>query len=267
MPTTDTTARSDLFEMRIASVSEVGDRAVNQDALACVHKDHLTCLIVSDGAGGHAGGEVASRMVVDAVVDSFLRELTFSPRALQSYLQQASDHVAAGRRAAATADMSATVAVVLIDQDNQSVICGHLGDTRIYLFRAGRLQQVTKDHSMVQQFVDAGYLSADQMRVHPKRSVLFAAIGPVHEQSPIVSADPIALVPGDALLICTDGLWEWLTDEELLVSLQQSHNPDEWLASLCKKAAANSQDAPRQRDNYSAQAVWFFSSINQSSAP
>ena len=267
MLTIEPITRSDLFGMRIASLSEVGDRAVNQDALACVHKDHLTCLIVSDGAGGHAGGEVASRLVVDAVVDSFLRELTFSQRAVQSYLQQASDHVAAGRCAATMSDMSATAAVVLIDQDNRTAICGHLGDTRIYLFRAGRLQQVTKDHSMVQQFVDAGYLTANQMRAHPKRSVLFAAIGPSHEQLPVVSADPITLMPGDALLICTDGLWEWLTDDDLLACLQQSHNPDEWLACLCETAAANSQGDPRERDNYSAQAVWFFSPTNYSSAP
>ena len=267
MPTTEPAAQSDLFVVRVASLSEVGDRAENQDALACVQKDHLTCLIVSDGAGGHAGGELASRLVVDAVVDSFLRELTFSPRALQSYLQQASEHVAAGRRADGMADMSATVAVVLIDHDNHSALCGHLGDTRIYLFRAGRLQHVTKDHSMVQQFVDAGYLTADEMRTHPKRSVLFAAIGPTHEQLPIVSADPLALAPGDALLICTDGLWEWLSDDTIAACLAQSQTPDGWLAGLCEKAAASSQSTSRPRDNYSAQAVWFLSSTNQSTAP
>lgn len=252
--------------LQLASVSEVGDRTTNQDALACAQKDHLTCLVVSDGAGGHAGGEVASRLVVDAVTDSFLRELSFSPRALQSYLQQATEHVGAGRRAAGMADMSATVAVVLIDHENATALYGHLGDTRIYLLRAGQVQHVTKDHSLVQQFVDAGYLSADKMRTHPQRSVLFAAIGPEHEQAPVVSTSPIALDDGDALLICTDGLWEWLTDDDILRCLAHARSPDEWLVSLCEQAAQCSGTVPRQRDNYSAQAVWFRTAPHLASA-
>lgn len=260
--------------LQIATVSEVGDRTANQDALACAQKDHLTCLVVSDGAGGHAGGEVASRLVVEAITESFMRELSFSPRALQSYLQQATEQVAAGRRDSGLADMSATVAMVLIDQDNHSVLCGHLGDTRIYIFRAGRLHHVTKDHSLVQQFVDAGYLSADKIRTHPKRSILFAAIGPEHEQAPIISSEAITLSAGDALLLCTDGLWEWLSDDDILHCLQHSSDPKKWLAALCEQAERNcnsngnssgANEAARERDNYSAQAVWFLSSTNPSS--
>lgn len=246
----------------MASLCEIGERSINQDALACAQKDHLTCLVVSDGAGGHLGGEVASRLVVDAIIDSFLRELSFGPRALQSYLQRAMDAVTTGRGEVKLADMSATVAVVMIDQDNHCALFGHLGDTRIYLFRAGALHHVTKDHSLVQQFVDAGYVATDKMRWHPQRSVLFAAIGPQHDQPPIISTGPIALSAGDALLICTDGLWEWLSDADMLAGLQQSSNANEWLAALNAQAARNSSTAARTRDNYTAQAVWFGSPID-----
>lgn len=258
---------ADMLLLQIASLSEIGERSTNQDALACVQKDHLTCLVVSDGAGGHVGGEVASRLVVDAVTDSFLRELSFGPRALQSYLQQAARKVTEGRCEQRVADMSATVAVVLIDQDNHCALFGHLGDTRIYLFRDGALHTVTKDHSLVQQFVDAGYVTPDKVRSHPQRSVLFAAIGPDHDQPPTVSDDPVRLATGDALLICTDGMWEWLTDAQMLDCLQHARNVEQWLAALTEQAARTSRQTARQRDNYSAHAVWFFSSNNLVTSP
>ena len=262
------TAQSAMMELHIASLCEIGERSINQDALACVQKDHLSCLVVADGAGGHLGGEVASRLVVEAITDSFLRELSFGPRALQSYLQRAADAVAAGREEKSLADMSATVAVVLIDQDNHCALFGHLGDTRIYLFRAGALHHVTKDHSLVQQFVDAGYVTADNMRTHPRRSVLFAAIGPQHDQPPIISTNPIALMAGDALLICTDGLWEWLSDADMLDSLRLSSTANDWLTALSGQAARNSSSSSRStvrpRDNYSAQAIWFVSPFDHS---
>ncbi len=261
------TVQSAMLTLQIASLCEIGERSINQDALACAQNDHLTCLVVSDGAGGHRGGEVASRLVVEAIVDSFLRELSFGPRALQSYFQQATDAVAAGRKEASLNDMSATVAVALIDQDNHCAVFGHLGDTRIHLFRRGALHFVTKDHSLVQQFVDAGYVKADKVHTHPQRSVLFAAIGPQHDQPPMISTEPVALMAGDALLICTDGLWEWLSDADMLDCLQQSRTVDAWLAALDAQAARNSNNAARSRDNYSAQAVWFVSSSDHSSPP
>lgn len=254
-----------VLTLQIASLCEIGERSINQDALACAQKDHLTCLVVSDGAGGHHGGEVASQRVVDAIVDGFLRELSFGPRALQSYLQRATDAVTTGREQVSLADMSATVAVVLIDQDNHCAVFGHLGDTRIYLFRASAVQHVTKDHSLVQQFVDAGYVTADKVRTHPQRNVLFAAIGPQHDQPPIISNEALALMTGDALLICTDGLWEWLSEADMLDALQQTHTAAEWLNALNAQAARNSSTATRSRDNYSAQAVWFVSPSDHSS--
>ena len=243
--------------LQFAELTEVGGRAANQDALASAQRDGLACFVISDGAGGHVGGEVASQLVVGAILASFLHELSFSQRALQSYLDQSIRQVTQGRRDARVADMSATVAVVLVDQDNCCALWGHLGDTRVYLFRAGALLQVTKDHSLVQQFVDAGYVAADQMRSHPQRSVLFAAIGPESDNPPVITPAAVAVCDGDALLICTDGLWEWLSEQDMLACLSGAHNAGEWMAAMGTLAVKNSSESPRQRDNFSAQAIWF----------
>lgn len=249
--------------LQFAELTDVGGRAANQDALACAQHDDLACFVVSDGAGGHVGGEVAAQLVVGAIRDSFVSELSFSKRALQSYLDQAIRRVAQGRRDTRVADMSATVAVVLIDQGNRCALWGHLGDTRVYLFRAGALVQVTKDHSVVQQFVDAGYVAADQMRSHPQRSVLFAAIGPDSDNPPVITPEPVAVYGGDALLICTDGLWEWLTEDDMLACLAAAHDAGAWLAALNALAARNSSHSERERDNFSAQAVRFIDTVAQ----
>ena len=243
--------------LQFAELTDVGGRAANQDALASVQRDDVACFVISDGAGGHIGGEVASKLVVDAIIESFLREQSFSQRALQSYLDQAIRQVAHGRQDARVADMSATVAVVMIDQCNACALWGHLGDTRVYLFRAGQLMQVTKDHSLVQQFVDAGYVAADQMRNHPQRSVLFAAIGPDDANPPVITPTAVPLLAGDAMLICTDGLWEWLSEADMLSSLTDSDDARVWLGAMAELAVANSAGSPRQRDNFSAQAIWF----------
>lgn len=243
--------------LQFAELTDVGGRAANQDALASVQRDDVACFVISDGAGGHIGGEVASKLVVDAVIESFLREQSFSVRALQSYLDQAIRQVAHGRLDSRVADMSATVAVVMIDQHNACALWGHLGDTRVYLFRAGQLMQVTKDHSLVQQFVDAGYVAADQMRNHPQRSVLFAAIGPDDANPPVITPAAVTLQDGDAMLICTDGLWEWLSEADMLSSLTDSPDAGAWLGAMARRAVTSSADSTRQRDNFSAQAIWF----------
>lgn len=250
-------AITNALTLQFAELTDVGGRAQNQDALASAQRDDLACFVVSDGAGGHVGGEVASKLVVSAIIDSFLRELSFSQRALKSYLDQAIRQVAQGRRDARVADMSATVAVVLIDQDNCCALWGHLGDTRVYLFRAGQLVEVTKDHSLVQQFIDAGYVPADQIRSHPQRSVLFAAIGPDSDNPPAITPIPVEVRAGDALLICTDGMWEWLSEQDMLQCLDSSADADQWLAAMGTRAAENSRASARKRDNFSAQAIWF----------
>lgn len=239
-----------------AQISDIGGRESNQDALASARQDDLACFVVSDGAGGHAGGEVASEIVVKSVIDSFLRELSFGVRALQSYVDQAIVRVAQGKIDERLADMSATVATVLIDQKNRYALWAHMGDTRVYLFRQRKLRSMTKDHSLIQQFIDAGYSRPDQARTHPQRNVLFAAIGTEGDTNPAVTPDVIEIEDGDAFLICTDGFWEWITEDEMEQTLAAATNADDWLAGMCRIAAMNSSTSGKPRDNYSAQVLW-----------
>ena len=260
----DAAPEADPMDLRFAQITTVGDRRSNQDALGNVQQDGLACFVVSDGVGGQEGGEIASGIVVRSILERFLHESSFSPRALRSYVEYAIAQVAERKTEEShLQNMSTTVAALLIDQKNRCALWAHMGDTRVYLFRENKIQRVTKDHSVVQQFVDAGYCSADDLRTHPQRSTLYAAIGQEGDTDPEVVQEMIDVQDGDAFLICSDGLWEGLTDNDMEQALGTSHSAEKWLTDMCniadvmdrRSAGTITNTALRARDNCTAFAI------------
>jgi serine/threonine protein phosphatase PrpC len=238
-----------------ASISAPGMRESNQDAIGDARKAGVACFVVADGAGGHAAGEVASRLAVEAVIGTFVAEPVFGAAALQARTDAASASVARDKQhAPERKDMSTTLAALLIDEPSARAVWAHLGDTRIYLFREGHLLSVSKDHSLTQQLIEAGYASSGQLRTHPQRNILYAALG-AGGDTPVALSDETAVQPGDAFLICTDGLWEWVVEDDMESSLRAAHDANEWLAALCATAQTHATASRKVRDNYSAYAV------------
>ena len=114
---------------------------------------------------------------------------------------------------------------------------------------------MSKDHSLTQQLIDAGYARAEQLRIHPQRNILFAAIGAEGDTEVELSAGAMALQPGDALLLCSDGLWEWVMEADMERTLAQSENTEKWLAAMRRLADDNIINTGKVRDNYSAYAI------------
>lgn len=237
-------------------INHIGQRVTNQDTIGETSCDALACFVVADGAGGHEGGEIASRVVVDAILAAFQKSPRFGAESLLSYASSASREVA--RRKVHNpryAEMSTTVAALLVDRAHGQALWAHLGDTRIYLFRNARLHAMSKDHSLTQQLIDAGYARAEQLRRHPHRNVLFAAIGAEGDTPVELSAGVTGLFAGDALLLCSDGLWEWVLEADMERTLAQAGNCEQWLAAMCRVADDNISNTGKVRDNYSAYAI------------
>ena len=237
-------------------INEIGMRSTNQDAIGEAVHEQLACFVLADGAGGHAGGEIASRLVVDSILHCFRHDPRFGSEALLGYAACASADVAKHKLTEPRyADMSTTVAALLIDRAAGQALWAHLGDSRVYLFRNARLHAMSKDHSLTQQLIDAGYARAEQLRIHPQRNILFAAIGAEGDTQIELSAGATSLLPGDALLLCSDGLWEWVVEADMERTLAQHGSAEAWLAAMCCLADDNIEHSGKQRDNFSAYAI------------
>jgi len=129
----------------------------------------------------------------------------------------------------------ATTLVAAVTTSRQAYVC-HVGDVRAYLRRRGGLERLTDDHSVVFDAVRTGHLTVEQARVHPKRNFVTQAIGLVEGLAPATTVVPIA--PGDTLLLCSDGLWETMPDEELARLLDGELDPSAIADALVERALA-----------------------------
>jgi protein phosphatase len=192
-------------------------RAGNEDA-SCTRAD-LGLFVVADGMGGHAAGEVASKIAID-VIESFIADTNDADLnrtwpfpydtqlSLDGNRMKAAFRLANRRIALAMSDddalrgMATTAAGVLLNK--KVPVIAHVGDSRVYLWRAGQLQQLTEDHSWVSEQVRAGMLSDADARRHPWRNVVTRALA--GGDDPEVDVSEQAVQAGDRLLICSDGL-------------------------------------------------------------
>jgi protein phosphatase len=208
-------------------LTDVGrKRKHNEDAFASDVNEGL--FIVADGMGGHAAGEVASKITVETIGEfiaatrqkeeatwpfKYNHELDFNSNRLAVAIEKANERVMAAVAAQPwLKGMGTTVVAGLLNEKLLSL--AHVGDSRAYLFRDGQLSRLTDDHSWVHEQVTAGILTEEEAKTHPLKNVVTRALG----GGPSVSPDLQELVfsPGDRYLFCSDGLTTMVGDEEIL---------------------------------------------------
>ncbi len=237
--------------------SETGGRSRNEDACGYWQSGPAACWVLSDGAGGHGSGDLAARLVVQTVLQAFQEQPEASGPQAQALLQQAQQAVRREKTSGATRDdMHATAALLLLDRERGQGVFAHVGDSRLYQFRQGRILRQTRDHSLVQQLVDAGYWDAAQIRSHPQRNLLTSAIGAADPLEISVSPQAFEVLAGDVFLLCSDGWWEWVDEAgmESTLACQPSRQPvgRDWLDAMAARIA---HTASARHDNYSALCV------------
>jgi PPM family protein phosphatase len=239
-----------MIEFQTSYITETGRRQRNEDACGYWSSEQGSCWVVSDGAGGHGSGDKASKLVVSAVLEKFAAAPVVNEDMVISLLEAAHASVMNEKRANPQGDdMHATVAIVLIDPQTQSAVWGHVGDSRVYLFRQRILAHQTRDHSLVQGMIDAGYGDSDMIRTHPQRSLLTSAIGNSGELALSVSGSPVPIEEGDAFLMCTDGWWEYVDEKTMEDMLQNVETAEEWLQLMAAQVKKCEND---KSDNYTA---------------
>lgn len=226
-------------EPRIAGATDVGVvRKINQDAFGRFDDPDRgeIFVVVADGLGGHRGGEVASRMAVDLLGVNVFEGDSDPPTRLRNGIASANDAVLLAAREDPMLDgMGTTVVCILLVEGDRSYVA-HVGDSRLYRLRAGRIEAMTEDHSLVATLVREGVISEDDARTDPRRNQILRALGVRGDLE--IDVAPIELQPGDSYLLCSDGLHGMLDDDEILELAKRSTRPEPVVARLVEAANA-----------------------------
>jgi serine/threonine protein phosphatase PrpC len=207
------------MKFSIHQASHIGNRKYNQDRVAYAFSNDALLLVLADGMGGHLHGELAAAMTIDTFVESFGRDAQqhiADPGAfLLETMRHAHQRVVRLPHDSDMGGFPGTTCVAGLIQDGK-IYWGHAGDSRLYLLRDGKVVTRTHDHSVVQQWVEAGQLSVEEARVHPQRNHITNCLGGIEEAFYMEAGEPVELQSGDVLLFGSDGLWGPFNDRELV---------------------------------------------------
>jgi protein phosphatase len=216
-------------------------RPHNEDHSAVEETPNGTLCLVCDGMGGHAGGTEASHLAVDCILQYFNKETYPDVRqALKDALDFANLQIIGTASEKPELNGMGTTACILLLQNTKAWIA-HAGDSRIYLYEAKthRLHRLTKDHSYVQGLVDQGIIYEEEAENHPQKNVILKALGIKENLQPEVAAKPILPAQGDIFLLCSDGLSNMVSDQQIEMILSANMDLKQKETALMNHALAS----------------------------
>lgn len=230
--------------------SRQGPRAYNQDRLAYSYSKDALLLVVADGMGGHRHGEIAAQLAVTAITEAFQRlavpTLSSPAKFLIEHIQQIHDMIDQLTQEREMLEAPRTTIVAAVVQRGM-LYCAHVGDSRLYHFRDGYLLYRTEDHSIVQSLYSKGMIEKDDMSTHPYRHKVYSCLG--GDVPPKIDlSDRHELMEGDTILLCTDGVWGAVADNQIRQILSGVSIADN-ITKLLDQAEGVSKE---QGDNMSA---------------
>ena len=239
-------------------VSLIGHREDNQDAADVFGNEHATLLAVVDGMGGHSDGALAAQLACQTLRDAFAAVDTpiADPRAFlrESIVDAHSAIAGLGVGQALESRPRATCAVCL--QLGDRAFWCHLGDSRIYLLRNGAVQRRTRDHSHVEVLLQEGLITEDQIPTHPLRNFVEICLGGEADAPDVEVTAAVSLMPGDLMLLCSDGFWSGLTDARLTEVLDPTLEGFDLSAALRQLAEEAVETSAPTSDNTTAAAIY-----------
>jgi len=230
-----------------AALSEKGSREINEDSLSMSVDSGF--FVLADGLGGHGYGDVASGLATECAVC----HIAENPGDVEGCFVKGQERIINEQKKMNTMDeLKTTMVCLYIDEEKAK--WGHIGDSRLYYFKAGKLVKRTLDHSVTQMLVAMGEIREKDIRGHADRNRLLRVIGAEWDVPKYELGDEIELSGKDAFLLCSDGFWEWITESEMEKTLRKSTDPEHWLESM--KRIVLKRSASKNMDNYSAITVF-----------
>ncbi len=211
------------MKILVDSYTDIGGREDNQDSLSALSADRGTLLIVADGLGGHSDGKLASSIAVEQLVNDFSSK-SFD---IVKSIQNANSKIISEQTARGI-NMKTTLTATWIGK--LKTIVANVGDSRTYLFYNNHIIFQSVDHSLSQIAVNAGDITLSEIRNHENRNVLVRALGA--EKNVKVDTNEFNTDSIDSILLCSDGFWEYVLEEEMINSRTTSKNPDVWIYKM-----------------------------------
>ena len=230
------------MQLKACGKTDKGLSRSNNEDLFSIFEDPMV-LIVADGMGGHAAGEIASQIAVDTTFDQIKKFSTSAQKVFEVFDPKLSEEAMQLSAAIRTANqtiflaaqdnmawrgMGSTIAAVWLPSPERAIIA-HVGDSRVYLFRDKTIHQLTKDHSIISEQIHQGLITQEEARNSRIKNIITRALG--QRQEVEVDVAELSIQSGDILLLCTDGLNSMVSDEEILSIVSQEKE----LAEKCDK--------------------------------
>ena len=237
--------------LEYASITNSGNRSVNEDSIGILQKENHTCFVLCDGLGGHGMGDVASALVRDEVLKSFEENETIETF-LDDVFHKAQDKLIEEQVIQNAKSKMKTTAVCMIT-DEKKVHVGYIGDSRFYAFSKNKVKIQSEDHSVPYMLYLAKEIKENEIRNHPDRSMLLRVMGTQWQGNMYELLKPFSLKKYQAFLLCSDGFWELITEEKMCEILSHATTAEEWLKEMLDVLKENGKNV--DMDNYSAIAI------------
>ena len=231
-------------------LTDKAGREHNEDAVLTLNKDTHHLFVVADGMGGVEGGEVASKITVESLEETFINVDPASvnhERILRGGIMNANQTmVKRAEENPAFEGMGTTVTALLTDGRKATI--ANIGDSRAYVFRNGILHQITTDHSLIQEYFEAGRLRKEELWNHPKRNIITRSLGATRAVESEIDIYKLDVKAGDLLLLCSDGLTDYVREEKIkqILNSFSFETPEKLCEKLFREAIHN-----ETRDNVS----------------
>ena len=236
-----------------ATFTDIGSRSVNEDSLGCCELADRSCFILCDGLGGHGMGDVASSLTVEVMKTRFEGSADNEEYINSAFLAAQDILLAEQKKRNAQRKMKTTAATLAVD--DKQIRVGHIGDSRVYLFRKNKVMLRSRDHSIPQMLFESGDIKDSEIRNHPERNTVLRVMGVEWEKKEYELLKPIPIRKCQAALLCSDGFWELIDEENMCRYLYESASVSEWLEKMAAMVKKNGEG--KNMDNNTAIAVWF----------
>lgn len=233
--------------------SNEGSRRNNEDSIGVGKADNTYGFIVADGLGGHGMGEIASKMAVDTGIECVKLCNGDISKYIEMLFENTQSRLLRLQSEKNLENYMKTTAVVLAINEKK-IVWGHIGDSRLYYIKGNRIKKRTLDHSYVQNLCLSHQIKESQIRNHPDRNVLLKVLGSEWGESKYELSKEYRIKKNQSFLLCTDGFWELIEDEQIVSCLKDAATVDEWMDMMVKIIKTNG--VGKDMDNYSAIAVW-----------